>query len=257
MQGRRNHEHHLCHMIKDSARTIRVSGMLVLLLAVSGVAVAGPIHDAARKGNRAAVIALLKQNPGLVSSKDSLGNTPLHLAAHYDQPEIVALLLANGADVNAQAETGWSTKADGGEMYYGKTPLTAALLSYHHKRVVELLVTRGADVNLDSGGSAPLTIAIALNLPDDVKLLLANGANPDSPIYDGGTAVHMAVRRGRLEILKLLLDYGANPNAKDAYGHTPMHSIVGAPNSGRYQESTTPGYDNKMVALLAAHGGHK
>ena len=38
----------------------------------------------------------------VVSSRDKLGNTPLHIAALHDQPAIAALLIANGADVNAQ-----------------------------------------------------------------------------------------------------------------------------------------------------------
>ena len=232
--------------------TVRAAAAAALMLSISAVALAGPIHKAARKGDKATVIALLKQTPELVSSKDSLGNTPLHLAALYDQPEIVELLLANGADVNAQTAARFVTNS-GGQLSCCETPLTLALLSYHHKRVMELLVTHGADVNLAS----PLSRAIDRNLPYDVQFLLANGANPDSPIWNGGTAVHMAVVQGRLEVLKMLLDYGANPNAKDGAGHTPMFYVVGAPASGSYQESIAPGYDNKIVALLVAHGGHR
>ena len=237
---------------KIAARFSPTCAALALMLSIGITAHAGPIHKAARKGDKAAVIALLKQNPGLVSSKDSLGNTPLHLAAQYDQPEIAELLLANGADVNAQTASRFDSNF-GGHLSCCETPLTLALLSYHHKRVMELLVTHGADVNLAS----PLSRAIERNLPYDVQFLLVNGANPDAPIWGGGTAVHMAVVKGRLEILKMLLDYGANPNAKDDAGHTPMYYLMDVPYSGAYQESKAPGYDNKIIALLAAHGGHK
>ena len=228
-------------MTRDSAQAIRVSGMLVLLLAMSAAALAGPIHNAARKGDKAAVIALLKQEPDLVSSRDSLGYTPLHLAAKYDQPEIVALLLANGADVNAQVRV-WDIKASGEEQHSGESPLTLALQSYHHKEVVKLLLTHGADVNVElSNGNTPLSLAIDQNLPQDVQVLLANGANPDYAIFNGQSAVHQAVLERKIEILKLLLDYGADPNAKDLAKHPPMF----------YADT------DKIIGILSAHGGHK
>jgi ankyrin repeat protein len=228
-------------MTQSAGRAGPVSAVLVFLLAVSGAALAGPIHNAARKGDKAAVIALLKQNPNLVSSKDSLGYTPLHLAAKYNRPEIVALLLANGADVNAQAGVRYVTNY-GGQQHYGETPLMLALLSYYHKEVVELLVAHGADVNVElNNGSTPLSRAIDLNLPSDVQILMANGANPDYAIFNGQTTVHRAVTEHKIEILKVLLDYGADPNAKDLAGHTPMF----------YTEN------DKLTAILRAHGGHK
>jgi ankyrin repeat protein len=50
--------------------------------------------------------ALLADNPGLVSSKDPKGQTPLHLAAVHANKAMLKLLLANGADVNAKGEHG-------------------------------------------------------------------------------------------------------------------------------------------------------
>jgi ankyrin repeat protein len=224
-----------------AARGLAAGATLALMLSLSSAALAGPIHTAARKGDKATVIALLKQNPDLVSSKDSLGYTPLHLAAKYDQPEIVDLLLANGADVNAQAGVKYAGNF-GGTQHYGDTPLTLALLSYHHKRVMELLVTHGADVNVAlSNGDTPLSRAIDQNLPYDVQLLLANGANPDYPICNGQTAVHRAAIAGKIEILKMLLDYRADPNAQDLAKHTPLYYID----------------DGKVADVLRAYGGHK
>jgi ankyrin repeat protein len=231
----------MCRLTRTAARCIPVSVVLVFLLAVSEAALAGPIHKAARKGDQATVIALLKQNPDLVSSRDSLGYTPLHLAAKYDRPEIVALLLANGADVNAQSDVRYVTEY-GGMSHYGESPLTLALQSYYHKEVVELLVTHGADVNVElSNANTPLSLAIDRNLPYDVQVLLANGANPDYTIFNGQTAVHRAVLGRKIEILKILLDFGADPNAQDLAHHPPMF----------YADN------GKIVTILQAHGGHK
>lgn len=84
------------------AQVARSAATLALCFAWTTTALCGPIHDAVRKGDEAKVVALLKENPDLVSSRDKLGNTPLHIAALHDQPAIAALLIANGADVNAQ-----------------------------------------------------------------------------------------------------------------------------------------------------------
>jgi ankyrin repeat protein len=230
--------------------------MLALSFAWASVALCGPIHDATRKGDEAKVIELLKQNPGLVSSRDKLGNTPLHIAALHDRPEIAALLLANGADVNAQndpdarevkAASYYSKKA------YGETPLTLALLSFHHKEMIELLLTHGAEPNVTIHiQDTPLHRAVELALPYDVELLLANGADPDSINLSGLTSVHSAVTHGQTKILELLLDYGANPNAMDGGGHTPMYYAQNAYRS-YYGETSS---NEKAIAILKAHGGH-
>lgn len=243
-----------------AAQIIRGGALLAVCLAWPSIALCGPIHDATRKGDEAKVIALLKQNPDLVSSKDKLGNTPLHIAALHDQPAIAALLIANGADVNAHndplgheviASSYFSQKpdADFNQKAYGETPLTLALLSYRHKEMIELLLTHGADPNAYVHiGVTPLQLAIERDLPYDVELLLANGADPDAINLGGNSSVLWAVLHGKTRILELLLDAGANANAKDGAGRTPMF----------YAQNGYGGMgsNDKAVALLRAHGGH-
>jgi ankyrin repeat protein len=221
------------------ARSCRIGAIFALLLA-SIVAFCAPIHDAARKGDQAKVVALLSQNPELVFSRDKFGNTPLHLAALHNQPAVAALLLANGADVNARCIDQKSVpRTENG----GETPLTLALTSYQHKEMLELLLTHGADPNVMlSNGDTPLNRAVSRDLPDDLELLLANGADPNTRGFNWQTAVHIAVWSKYTRILELLLDYGADPNVKDVGGHTPLYWAK----SNHY---------DKGVALLIAHGG--
>jgi hypothetical protein len=245
--------------VSIAAQIARGAATLALCFAGSTIALCGPIHDATRKGDEAKVVALLNQNPDLVSSRDKMGNTPLHIAALHDQPAIAALLIANGADVNAHntppgheviASKYLSQKADAdfNQKAYGETPLTLALLSYHHKEMIELLLTHGADPNAYAQiGVTPLQRAIERDLPYDVELLLANGADPDAINLGGSSAVHWAVMHSKTRILEVLLNAGANPNAKDGGGHTPMF----------YAENGFGGMANeKAVALLRSHGGH-
>jgi len=218
---------------------LRIGAMLALGFASASTAFCGPIHDAARKGDQTRVVALLEQNPELVFSRDKFGNTPLHVAALHNQPTVAALLLANGADVNARNvdENRIPRIANAGD-----TPLTLALLSYQHKEMVELLLTHGADVNIMlSDGDTPLHRAVKRDLPGDVELLLANGADPNARGYNWQSPVHLAVWQGRTRILEILLDYGADPNVKDLGGHTALYWAK----ANSYE---------KGIALLRAHG---
>ena len=61
------------------------------------------------------------------------GETHLHHAAKYGRKEVVELLIAKGADVNAKRNN-------------GQTPLHRAA-GGGHKEVAELLIDNGADVN--------------------------------------------------------------------------------------------------------------
>lgn len=238
-----------------AAQIARIAAALALYFAGATTGLCGPIHDAVRKGDEAKVIALLNQNPDLVSSRDKLGNTPLHIAALHDQPAIAALLIANGADVNAHntplgheviASSYLSKKFDN-QTAYGETPLTLALLSYHHKEMIELLLTHGADPNAFVHiGVTPLQRAIEDDLPYDVELLLANGADPDAINLSGSSSVLWAVMHGKTRILELLLNAGANPNMKDAAGRTALF----------YAQNGYGGSNQKAIALLLSHGGH-
>jgi len=80
-------------------------------------------------------------------------STPLLWAARYGHKAVAELLIAKGADVNAENEK-------------GETPLHAAA-RYGHKAVVELLISKGADVNAKTEkGETPLFLALQPS-PDD------------------------------------------------------------------------------------------
>jgi len=70
-----------------------------------------------------------------VNAKDIVGKTPLHWAAGNEGRQVAELLIANGADVNAQSEMG--------------TPLHFAA-AFGHKEIAELLIAKGAGVNAKS-----------------------------------------------------------------------------------------------------------
>jgi len=90
---------------------------------------------------------MLKDNPKLVYCRNKMGNTPLHLAMNMGYIDIVKLLLAKGADVNARDS-------------YSSTPLHYAAKS-GRKDIAELLLAKGAEVNAkDRDGQTPLSRAV-------------------------------------------------------------------------------------------------
>ncbi|MBI4699077.1 MAG: ankyrin repeat domain-containing protein [Nitrospirae bacterium] len=131
------------------------------------------------------------------------GATPLFRASYNGYTEIVKLLLAAGAEVNAVRKDN------------GATPLLFAT-QQGHAEVVKLLLEANAGVNdASKDGRTPLLIASQKGHEEVVKLLLA--AKADVNVMDkdtGRTPLFMASQDGHTGVVKLLLDKGADVNAK-------------------------------------------
>src|ERR1035438_2724457 len=84
----------------------RLTAIVAAALACASIALAGPVHDAARKGDLNKVKALLQSDPKLVSDVDSKGDTPLHVAALHGELAVAQALLDAGADVNVKNHYG-------------------------------------------------------------------------------------------------------------------------------------------------------
>ncbi len=236
-----------------NAAAIQPIRNLALLLGLAIVALSsgcGPpaerqIRDAVVEGNGAKVRALLRKQPELANSRDSIGWSPLHWAARSGQPARAKLLIASGASVSVQDK-----KAG--------TPLHMAVYS-GHRDVAETLITARADVNavISESGRTPLDMAAYFGNTDMAALLLAHGAKVNvrnasgaTPLHTavlggsaavvrllvkhnaglelkdtkpGMTPLHWAVGQGRADIAELLLAAGADPNATDSNGYTPLH----------------------------------
>jgi glutaminase len=67
-----------------------------------------------------------------------------------------------------------------------------------------------------------LTWAASQGDLDEVRALVAAGAEPGTADYDGRTPLHLAAAEGQLDIVRYLLDAGAAPQPADRWGGTPL-----------------------------------
>ena len=249
-----------------STSWIRLAVLLVLAGA-STAAFAGAIHDAARKGDVKKLTALLQGDPKLVADRDKNGDTPLHVAALHNQLAVAQALIDAGADVNIRNNYGAFTPGDLGavlsssnhkdpvslltvhgvnvkDMKNGYTPLHLAEFSVGHRKMIELLVSKGADVNAQaSSGATPLFFAVLRDQKDDIQFLLDHGANLNLPDAYGDTTLDCALQLQFGSVIPLLIDHGADVNAIDQSQRRPLWYAMQMD-------------DHKWADVLKKHGAH-
>ncbi len=74
-----------------------------------------------------------------------------------------------------------------------------------------------------SGCHSPLSLAIESGHVERVRLLLDNGADVNTKVYNGFSLLHYSVLYANFEIAKLLIERGAFIDAVDDFGKTPLH----------------------------------
>ena len=223
-------------------------------LMVSAVAVqAGPLAEAAEKGDLATVRTLLKSKPA-VNEPGADGTPALHWVVRMQDAATAQQLLRAGADPNLPNR-------------YGVRPLQVAI-GNSDLPMVQLLLKAGADANsIDTAGDSCLVLAIRGGNLKMVEALLAKSANADAADQAfQQTPLMVAAREGHADIVRLLLAKGARVDAQTRTGKTPAFRLP-ASNSGskgqgivrggwpeRGERDPIPGA--KTPLLYAAREGH-
>lgn len=89
-----------------------------------------------------------------------------------------------------------------------------------HKEVVQILLDHGADVNAQGKfNSYALHAASSEGHDQVVRILLAHGADVNTQGKFDSYALHAASSEGHDQVVQILLDHGADVNAQGRYGH--------------------------------------
>ncbi|KAL4812371.1 ankyrin repeat-containing domain protein [Aspergillus spinulosporus] len=177
-----------------------------------------PLHEAARKGKLSLAESLLNANPKLATTKDDDDRLPIHWAVAYNHLPIVELLVST-KDFDPDVEDGscW-------------TPLmiAASLKNAEGDPIIELLLRKGADVNVKSiTGQNALHFATSKANISTVRTLLENKCSARVKDKRGQLALHRAAAIGSTPIIQLLLKEGRSPvSATDNDGLTALHHAI-------------------------------
>ncbi len=192
----------------------------------------GNIFEASRRGEVRAIEDLSNKDTGLLYSRDSVGRTPLHLAAVEGHEATIRLLLDKGLDPGTLDRVGFSSidyaKLSGSQ---GSVDLLEAEVSLHDaarrgdlELMRKIIVDDPESVNrIGPDGGVPLQMALDNSDTDAVELLLREGASPNHILPNGESLVQVAVGANSTKIVDLLLAAGATPDHLDKRGRTPLY----------------------------------
>jgi len=221
-----------------------------------------PLELAAENGNPRVIDALLQGGADAKTATPE-GETVLMTASRTGNVEAMRLLLARGADPNAQ------------ERWFGETALMWAAAE-NHSDAVRLLLEAGATADLAGkkmefarkvagqtslpvGSMTPLMYAARSGALAAAEALVDGGANLNVQDPDGMTATILAVINGHYDVAALFIEKGANPNLTDSSGMAALYATVDMHTlpfmHGRpYPKASGKVSIEDMVEVLLTHG---
>jgi len=212
-----------------NVRLLIASGIAALLSVAAFAAGRSDVADAASRGDKAAVAALIKQGAD-VNAPQPDGATALHWAAYRGDKDLADLLIASGAKAGVANRE-------------GSTPLNLACIN-GDPAMVALLLKAGADPNEHlPQGRTPLMYAARTGNIEAMKALLDRGADVNATeTLRGTTALMWAADEAHPAAVNLLLERGADFKIQS----NPAERARG---TSRPSKSSDP---RKAIAALAA-----
>lgn len=237
------------------------------------------LRTATEQENIEALRSFLAAHPALIDARYENGLTCLMIAAEKGLLEVAQILVAHGADLEAENSEYmtplyiaiWEKQAklvayfltqETNVNHRGFNKDTALFFTYKYLEredffaTFELLMKKGLNVNAVNRAAFSLLMRVCQDddEPEIVKLLLDNGANSNLVNNNGMTALTLAAQKAHINSVRLLLDKGANINQAVCAHENHKSSFT---TSG----STEEGFSALMHAAHAgynkAHAGHE
>jgi ankyrin repeat protein len=160
-----------------------------------------PLCETAKHNSAEVTDVLIARGAMVEAPCRGIAFTALHIAAGADAADVVKVLLAHGAKVNAR--NAWE-----------QTPLhQAASEAASGVEVSKLLIDGGGELEIhDNQGFTPLIDAARHNV-ELVRTLLERGANPNATTNEGFPSLNYATKAKRADIAELLTAKGAKPRS--------------------------------------------
>ncbi|MEY4095225.1 MAG: hypothetical protein RLZZ53_2424 [Acidobacteriota bacterium] len=220
-------------------------GLLLAVMSVTLGAAESLVADAAARGDRDAVKALLK-NAADVNAAQGDGMTALHWAAMNGDVDLAQMLIVAGANVKATTRLG------------SYTPLYLAS-QQGHGAIIQALIKAGGDVKAGTpNGTTPLMVAAASGELDAVKALVDGGSDVNAK--DGvrlQTPLMYAAASNRAAVITYLASKGADVKATSKVSDLANLSREGAGFGGNPQVPGAPGGQGAPGAQGAQAGGRR
>jgi ankyrin repeat protein len=159
------------------------------------------LHIAAIQGDEK-ILKLLLHNKADITATSIEGYTALHRAAEFGKDKITKILIAGGAGVDARSVMGGTPLIDAANGGYG-------IPDEQYLKVVDILLSARANVNAEMyDGRSAMWVAVNRRHPKIVEILLKAGASLTSS-FDGVSTMQRALENGDFDILEMLFLAGA------------------------------------------------
>ena len=167
------------------------------------------LYVADRKKDVETICKLVDDDEYVVLQSPDMSETPLMLAARFNDVKVVEYLIEKGASLEKQDDMGFS-------------PIHYAAMGGKTTNILRL-IELGDDVlrKVNRRDQYPISLAAEYGHTEAVQLLLEHGADANNcPFY---SPLHLAAKNGHLETIQLLLNYGGNLKELDGDYRLPLH----------------------------------
>lgn len=169
-----------------------------------------PLMTCANTGAVDGIRALLASGADVNAIEAKQDQTALMWAVAEKHPQVVRVLVDNGANIEARSRV-----IPEPEPYILEMSLDESIWGSNYPDTTRWQVT--------SGGFSAMHFAAQQGDIESLRILLEAGADIDASHPELGCPLNIAIASGHEDFALYLLEHGADPNIRDAWGASPLH----------------------------------